>query len=787
MLFSSLAKPPRAIKASRAVCTIRILIVGAGLLSLRPGSVSGQEESPDLKRGRKIYAETCASCHGAKGEGVKDGYEEPLTGDASLGELTKRITDTMPEGEEDTCIGEDAAAVARFIHFAFYSEAARIRNRPPRVSLARLTASQLQQSLADLYHRQSGTPWFTADRGVKGQYFTGRGMRRKNRKIERVDGGIDFDFADKGPGAGIDPKEYTAYWSGSLLVEESGRYEIIVRSTCAFDLDLGQHDRQFIDNRVQSGDRTEFRKSIYLTAGRAYPFDLEFIQRKRKTKQPPARISVSWVPPHGRESIIPRRNLLTVMHPSTFALQTKLPPDDRSYGYDRGIGIDQQWDASTTAAAVEFADILIDEQWPQWQRRHRKDSNENRAQLRVFLAEIVETAFRGSLTDELQALYIDKQVDVTEDDQEAIKRVVLGALKSPRFLYPLVDSKQSRSQRVANRLALTLFDSLPADDRMRKAVQQNKLETEPQIRAMADSMTFDFRTRAKTRQMIHEWLNLSRFEEIAKDGELYPGFDDAVVADLRLSLNAFVDEVLWSDANYRELFLADWTMTTPKLVEFYGDTWQPAEEGAAGLVRSVADSERRFGLLTHPYLLSGLSYHDTTSPIHRGVFLVRYMLGRALRPPNEAFTPFSADLHPNLTTRERVALQTSPENCQGCHVKINGLGFTLENFDAVGRYRQKERGKSIDATGRYLTRTDEEVTFESVRQLAEFLADSDDAHRAFVARAFQHFVKQPVAAYGPDTLDKLLSKFRTNNCNIRLLLVDIAVVAANIESESVVD
>ena len=778
MPLSPVAKSPRAITASQSVRTIRVLVVGAGLLSLLPGRVSGQEESPEFKRGRKIYAESCASCHGPKGEGVEDAYEEPLTGDASLGELTKRITDTMPEGEEDTCVGEDAVAVARYIHFAFYSEAARIRNRPPRVSLARLTAGQLRQSLADLYHRQSGTPWFTADRGVKGQYYSGRGMRRKNRKIERVDDGIDFDFADKGPGEGIDPKEYTAYWKGSLLIEETGRYEIIVRSTCAFDLDLGQYDRQFIDNRVQSGDRTEFRKSIYLTAGRAYPFDLEFIQRKRKTEQPLAKISVSWVPPHGREQIIPKRNLLTVMHPSTFALQAKLPPDDRSYGYDRGIGVDQQWDASTTAAAVEFADMLIEEQWPQWQRRHRKDPDENRAKLRAFLTEIVETAFRGSLPDELKTLYIDKQVDVTEDDQEAIKRVVLAALKSPRFLYPLLDPKQSKSQRVANRLALTLFDSLPADERMRKAIEQNKLETDEQIRAMADSMTFDFRARAKTRQMIHEWLNLSRFEEIAKNAELYPGFDDAVVADLRYSLNGFVDEVLWSDANYRDLFLADWTMTTPRLAEFYGEKWRSAEEGAAGLVRSVADGERRFGLLTHPYLLSGLSYHDTTSPIHRGVFLIRYMLGRALRPPNEAFTPFSADLHPNLTTRERVALQTSPENCQGCHVKINGLGFTLENFDAVGRYREKERGRPIDPTGRYLTRTDEEVTFKSVRQLAEFLASSDDGHRAFVARAFQHFVKQPAAAYGPDTLDKLVKKFRTNNCNIRLLLVDIAVIAA---------
>ena len=140
------------------------------------------------------------------------------------------------------------------------------------------------------------------------------------------------------------------------------------------------------------------------------------------------------------------------MHPSTFPLQTKLPPDDRSYGYDRGINVDAQWDASTTAAAVEFAELLIEEQWPQWERRHKKDPNENRARLRAFLTEIVETAFRGSLSDELKSLYIDKQVDAAEDDQDAIKRTILAALKSPRFLYPLLDADQSKSQRAANRL-----------------------------------------------------------------------------------------------------------------------------------------------------------------------------------------------------------------------------------------------------------------------------------------------------------------------------------------------
>jgi hypothetical protein len=163
------------------------------------------------------------------------------------------------------------------------------------------------------------------------------------------------------------------------------------------------------------------------------------------------------------------------------------------------------------------------------------------------------------------------------------------------------------------------------------------------------------------------------------------------------------------------------------------------------------------------------------------VFLIRYVLGRTLRPPNAAFTPLSAELHPKLTTRERIELQTGEKNCQVCHQKINGLGFTLENFDAVGRYRLKEKDREINAKGGYTTRDDKFVALNGPRQLADFLTNSDDAHRAFVHRTFQYFVKQPPAAFGKDTLDELTRKFKESGFHIRKLVVEIAVVAATQE------
>ncbi len=790
-------------------------------------------------RGELIYKSTCANCHGAAGEGVADAYADPLVGDDSVGQLKKVIGDTMPEGEPEKCVGPDAEAVAEYIHHAFYSEAAQIRNRPPRVTLARLTADQLRQSVADLYARFEGIPNPSEARGIRGTYFDGDRYKNENKKIERVDPVLDFDFGHDSPGAGIGKEAFYIYWEGGVKADVTGRYEIVVRSTVSFVFEFGKIGRDFIDNHVQSGEKTEFRKTVTLTAGRVYPFKIDFIQRKRKTELPPARFTLAWVPPNGIEGVIPTQNLVTERPPATFSLQSVLPADDRSYGFERGIAINRQWDESTTAAALEFSQIAIDELWPRYLRDHKKDPNEKREVLRAFLVRIAETAFRARLSDEQRATYIDAQVDATQDDAEAIKRSILVTLKSPWFLYPTANAVLSRSERTANRLALILFDSLPADDRIVKAARDGKLETEEQIRSYARDKVNDYRVRAKTRDFLYEWLNLGQFNEITKNGQAFPGFDAALVSDLRGSLDAFLDDVVWSqESDYRNFFRADWAFTTNRLAAFYGDAWkpipiappitpasepisEPISESTGGppteppktdgdakpaenagektetdsekktpaknieskpaeneLKRTLPDAEHRFGLLTHPYLMSGLAYHDSTSPIHRGVFLIRYMLGRTLRPPAEAFSPLSPDLHPDLTTRERVQLQTSPESCQVCHIKINGLGFTLENYDAVGRYRDLERGKSIDAKGNYDPRAGGLVGFAGPADLAEYLVNSDDSQRAFVSRAFQHFVKQPVAAYGPETMDRLLKSFRESNFNIQQLLVEIAVVAS---------
>ena len=392
-----------------------------------------------------------------------------------------------------------------------------------------------------------------------------------------------------------------------------------------------------------------------------------------------------------------------------------------------------------------------------------------------------------------------------EDDADAIKRSVLITLKSPRFLYPSLDVQRTVSQRVANRLALTLYDSLPADEWLIKQTRKNQLRDVQQIRAAAERMVSDYRARAKVRALVYEWLDIAHVDEMTKDQDEYPGFDRGLVADLRASLDQFIDDVIWSEASdFREFLSADWTYTTDRLARFYGPSWQAADVDDAipaaiaigsrkreslsetsktrylALRRSVADPTHRRGILTHPLMLSHFAYHQTSSPVHRGVFLVRHILGRTLRPPNAAFSPLNPDLHPQLTTRERVELQTNEVNCQVCHAKINSLGFALEQFDAAGRFREQEKTRPIDARGSYIDRSGTTASFDGAAELAEYLVGSRDCHQAFVEAAFEHLVKQPIAAYGPSLSDHLTDRFVANDFNVRELLVDIAVVSAEV-------
>ena len=747
----------------------------------RIADLTDAQRSDLMQRGGRIYANQCASCHGDKGEGVEAAYESPLAGDRSIPQLASVIEATMPEGEPDLCVADDALATAYYAFETFYSEAAQLRSAPPRVSVARLTSEQFRQRLSDIYTRFRNRNRPAAERGLSAIYFNHSGWKDDKKAFERVDPSIHYDYGMNSPGDGIESKKFAVYWSGGLLIPETGRYEIIVRGMGAFKMFFINSEKPFFDNSVQSGDASEFRSSVELMGGRDYLISLEFYKRERKTGDVPASISLSWRRPGHVEEIIPTRYLIPGWHDHSFAPQIQLPADDRSAGYERGSTISRQWDEATTKASIEFATAIVDDIWPHYasEQKKRDGAPQGRDLLKAFAYELVDIALGHPAGEAVRKIYVDDQLTANLDDNEALRRIVLLTLKSPRFLYPSLPFEMSSSYRHATRLAMTMWDSVPDEHRWNQANDGN-LKTESEIRDAAWSMLDDTRSKAKTREALHHWLNLDRIHDPTKNAELYPGFDPALVSDLRESFDLFLDDVVWSESSdFRQLLTADWSYSSDTMATFLGENWKPSGEAAQGrFSRTIADPQRRAGVLTHPFLMSGLAYSDSTSPIHRGVFLTRFMLGRVMQPPADAFSPLSPSLHADLTTRERVQLQTGSTACQACHSIINPLGFTLEQFDAVGRWRTEEVSKPIDAMGSYIDRSGGEIKFDGAIELSKYLLASDDAQTAFINRMFLHFVKQPIGAYGADRLETLKQKFREKNYSIKALIVEIAVIAA---------
>lgn len=770
------------LRAGLAVLIGCVVAAGAALRAGEPPAVAEPHDPKTLaERGAAIYANLCAACHGDQGEGTAGAYEQPLTGDRSIAELAEVIEQTMPEGEPEVCVGEDAAAVAQYMFEAFYSEAAQMRMVPPRAALARLTAQQYRQSLSDLFAHFYGRGKVGEERGLMGIYFDHPGWKEDKKVLTRTDPNIDVDYGQASPGDGMENTKFAVYWQGAILAPKTGSYFIRARGNGSYIVKFIDADARFFDNHVSSGEIQEHAATVELVAGQLYPLRVDLIKRERKTGNVDISLTLSWKTPQGIEEPIPTRYLVPGWFPTAFAPQTPLPPDDRSAGYERGSTISRQWDEATTQGALEFAEVAVEKLWPKYEKDHRnrQDAPSGRELLRQFCCELLDVAMRRPAGPELQQLFVDKQLAEAPNEEEAIRRVVLLALKSPRFLYPTLDHDADPGYRRANRLALVLWDSLP-DASLREAAGKGGLHAAEAVRKHARRMLADPRAKAKTLAGMHEWLDLARWEEISKNRELYPDFDAALVSDLRTSLDLFLEAVIWSEtSDFRQLLQADWAYTTDRMAAFYGAAWEPVEESSQGrFARTGSDRLVRAGVVTHPLLMSALAYGDASSPIFRGVFLLRHLLGRKMRPPNDAFTPLSPDLHPELTTRQRVELQTSPAACMTCHVRINGLGFTLEGFDAVGRLRHEERSQAIDASGNYIDRAGQQVRFENAADLTRYLAVSDDVQVAFINRMFLHFVKHPVGAYGENRLDELKTRFEASGYNIQELLIEIAVMAA---------
>jgi hypothetical protein len=276
---------------------------------------------------------------------------------------------------------------------------------------------------------------------------------------------------------------------------------------------------------------------------------------------------------------------------------------------------------------------------------------------------------------------------------------LLAVLISPRFLMRIEKTKDVAGPYLvddydlASRLSFFLWSG-PPDDVLLELASKGGLRTPEAVEAQARRMLADPRSRALAENFIGQWLQLRGLAAHKPDSKVFPGFTESLRTSMKRELDLFLGEVIQKDRPLTELIDADFTYLNEELGAHYGIPVKGAE-----MRRVSLPDRRRGGLLTSAALLMLQSDPDRNNVPRRGNFVAGAVLGAPPPPPPPDVPPLEDVKGEAATLRERLELHRKNPECASCHAKIDPLGFGLENFDAIGRWREVEAGKPVDASG----------------------------------------------------------------------------------------
>ncbi|HKB10229.1 MAG TPA: DUF1592 domain-containing protein, partial [Vicinamibacterales bacterium] len=346
---------------------------------------------------------------------------------------------------------------------------------------------------------------------------------------------------------------------------------------------------------------------------------------------------------------------------------------------------------------------------------------------RTILTTLARRAFRRPVTrddiDPLYAFYERARRDATPNDFEAgIQAALEAMLVSPEFLFRIENDLPARAENgavhrisdveLASRLSFFVWSTLP-DAELLDAAERGALKDpqvlERQVRRMLD----DPRADALVANFVGQWLQLRNVDTVRPDPVIFP-FDEALRRSFLTETSLFVSSIFREDRSLLDLLSADYTFVNQRLAEHYGI---PRVYGSQFRRVTVADPNRR-GLLGQGSLLTVTSYPNRTSVVQRGKWVLETLLGNPPPPPPPDVPELKAAPHGKvLSMREQMQVHRTNAVCAACHARMDPIGFALENYDAVGRWRREDAGAAIDASGTLPDGT----TFDGPAELSRLL------------------------------------------------------------------
>jgi hypothetical protein len=321
---------------------------------------------------------------------------------------------------------------------------------------------------------------------------------------------------------------------------------------------------------------------------------------------------------------------------------------------------------------------------------------------------IAENLARGAFRRPVTAADVDSLMPYFDNGRvrgfdSGVEQLVAAILVSPEFLFRAIKTPASAKDafplsdlELASRLSFFLWSQGP-DNQLLKTAAAGKLHAPDVLQAEALRMLQDRRASSLVRNFALKWMDLDNLREVEPDPNLFPTFNDQLRKDLSTEVESFVGSVLLEDRSVGDLLTADHTFLNERLAKHYGISSVLGPQ----FRRVTLDNPQRWGLLGKGAVLLKTSYGDRTSPVLRGAWILDKLMGTPPTPPppdvdTDLSQPKGA---PPKTLRARLESHRSKPGCNQCHGVIDPIGLAMENYDAIGRWRDRdaEADAPIDA------------------------------------------------------------------------------------------
>jgi hypothetical protein len=359
-----------------------------------------------------------------------------------------------------------------------------------------------------------------------------------------------------------------------------------------------------------------------------------------------------------------------------------------------------------------------------------RDSDDATA-ARQILSPLLRQLYRREIHDDdflVPMKFFAEAIAAESDFDAGIEAALAAMLVNPSFLlriesdppqaepdsvYPICDSE------LASRLSFFLWSSVP-DDELLQLATAKELSRPDVLRGQVLRMLADPRSDALATHFAGQWLYLRNLQSSTPDLRLFPDFDENLRQAMQRETELCFQHILRDNRSVLELLKSDWTYLNERLGKHYGI---PHISGSHFRKVTLRPEWHRGGVLRHASVLTVTSYATRTSPVIRGHWILKNLLG-APPPPPPSDVPALKDrtVSASLSVRARLAEHRADPACASCHNQMDPIGFTLENYDAVGRWREIEEELPIDATGTFA----DGRTLQGVDDLEQQLLDSPE-------------------------------------------------------------